>query len=53
MKFLKFNKSNGIIYKEFINRYNKIIEFAILNIQTFDIGEKEIFLVVDKGIIRK
>lgn len=53
MEILKFNKSNSNIYKEFINRYNKIIEFDILNIQTFNIGEKEIFLVVDKGIIRK
>ena len=53
MEILKFNKSNSNIYKEFINRYNQIIEFDILNIQTFNIGEKEIFLVVDKGIIRK
>lgn len=43
MEILKFNKSNSNIYKEFINRYNKIIEFDILNIQTFNIGEKEIF----------
>ena len=53
MKILKFNKCNSKEYRKFINQYNNIIEFQTLNIQNFNIGEKEIFLVLDKGIIKK
>lgn len=53
MEILRFNKSNSNNYRKFINKYNNIIEFDTLNIQNFNIGEKEIFLLVDKGIVRK
>lgn len=48
MEILRFND-----YRKFISKYNNIIEVDTLNIQTFNIGEKEIFLLVDKGIVRK
>lgn len=53
MEILRFNKSNSNNYRKFINKYNNIIEFDTLNIQNFNIGEKEIFLLVDKRIVRK
>ena len=53
MEILGFNKSNSNNYRKFINKYNNIIEFDTLNIQNFNIGEKEIFLLVDKRIVRK
>ena len=53
MEILKFNKINGNQYKEFIKKYNNVQEFDILNSQTFNVGEKEIFLVVEKGILNK
>lgn len=53
MEILRFNKSNSNNYRKFINKYNNIIEFDTLNIQNFNIGEKEIFLLVDQEIVRK
>lgn len=53
MEILKFNKNNGKEYREFIDKYNKKIKFETLDIQTFYGGDKEIFLFVDKGILRK
>lgn len=52
MKILRFNKSNNNEYRKFIKKYN-IREFYTLSMQTFNIGEKEIFLIVDKGKLRK
>lgn len=43
MEILRFNKSNSNDYRKFINKYNNIIEFDTLNIQTFNIGEKKYF----------
>lgn len=53
MEILRFNKFNSNDYRKFINKYNNTIEFDVLNIQTFNIGEKEVFLLVSKGILRK
>ena len=53
MEILRFNKFNSDDYRKFINKQNNIIEFDTLNIQIFNIGEKEIFLLVNKGIVKK
>lgn len=53
MEIFEFNKSNSNEYRKFISQYNNIIEFQTLNIQTFNIGEKDIFLLVNKGIVKK
>lgn len=53
MEILRFNRDRSNEYKNFIRKYNNVAEFNTLNINTFGVGEKEIFLVVEKGKIRK
>lgn len=53
MQILKFNKDNSNEYRDFVNKYNNSKEFITLKINNFNIGEKEIFLVVKKGLIKK
>lgn len=53
MEILRFNKDNYKDYKNFINKYNNSIEFVTLKINNFDIGQKEIFLVIKKSLINK
>ena len=53
MKVLKFTKSKEKEWREFIRKYNNVREFDILNGTTFPSDEKEIYLIVEKGWIRK
>jgi len=53
MEIVRFNRVNKGEYKEFIRKYNNVPEFNILNISNFNVGEKEIFLVIEKGLIKK
>lgn len=52
MEILEFNYDNRIQYSDFIRKYNKAKCLSSLNIQTFCEGKK-IFLIVDKGLIKK
>ena len=53
MQILKFNKDNSNEYRDFVNKYNNSKEFITLKINNFNVGEKEIFLVVKKGITKQ
>lgn len=53
MEILRFNKNNKDEYKKFIGKYNNVPEFNILDISNFNFGEKEIFLAIEKGIMKK
>ena len=53
MEIVRFNRVNKGEYKKFIRKYNNVPEFNILNISNFNVGEKEIFLVIEKGLIKK
>lgn len=52
MKFIEYNYDNKVQYSDFIRKYNKSKCLSSLNIQTFCEGKK-IFLMVDKGLIKK
>ena len=53
MEILKFNDDNKSEYKYFINKYNNVKEFYTLKVQTFDTEKKKIFLLVEKGVLKK
>lgn len=53
MEILCFTKKEEKECKEFINKYNNIEEFNILNITTFTSEKKKLFFMVDKGILKK
>ena len=53
MEILRFNKDSDKEYKSFINKYNDSKEFITLKINDFNIGQKEIFLVIQKSLIKK
>lgn len=53
MEIIHFTKNEEKEWREFIRKYNNINEFDILNGTTFPSDKKEIFVIVEKGWIRK
>lgn len=53
MEILCFTKKDEKECGEFINKYNNVKEFNILDITTFTSEKKKIFFVVDKGLFKK
>lgn len=53
MEILKFDKEKKVKYNEFINKYNDLKEFMTLKINNFNVGDKEIYLVIKKNLFSK
>lgn len=53
MGIIHFTKNEEKEWREFIREYNNVPEFDILKGTTFHSKQKEIFLIIEKGWIRK
>lgn len=53
MKIISFNKENRNEYMNFIKQCKNSWEFRCLENNYFNVGDKEIFLVIEKGLCRK